>query len=288
MTYQSALTDPEFDTPGKSKGLWDVFRHRYLLSLLLKKSVTTRYYGSALGWIWSYVQTIAHFLMYYVVIGIVLGMHKDIQYFPVYLFCGLITVNLFSEVLRNTTSSITDNASLVKKIYLPRELFPVAAVGGAITHFLPQAGVLLIICIVLGWTITVMQVVAFVLGLVVVIVFALGLGLFFGALNVAYRDAHNVVGLILMFATWASPVLYMSSMIRDIAPNWVYTIYMLNPVTATVELFHNVFWLPIAPGSDRPSGLMLNALIALGIALVTLVIGQLTFRKMEGTFAQYL
>lgn len=288
MTYQSALTDPEFDTPGKSKGLLDVFTHRYLLSLLLKKSVTTRYYGSALGWIWSYVQTLAHFLMYYVVIGLIMGLHKDVQYFPVYLFCGLITVGLFSEILRNTTSAITDNGSLVKKIYLPRELFPVAAVGGAITHFLPQAAVLLVICLILGWTITWMQLIAFLLGLVIVVLFALGLGLFFGALNVAYRDAHNVVGLILMFSTWASPVLYSSEMIQGVAPQWLYEIYMVNPVTAAVELFHNVFWLPVAPGSDRPSGLMMNALIALAIAIFTLVAGQLTFKKLEGSFAQYL
>ncbi|UOQ57694.1 ABC transporter permease [Leucobacter allii] len=288
MSYQAALTDPEFTTPGKSRGLWDIFHHRYLLSLLLKKSVATRYYGSTLGWIWSYVQTIAHFLLYYLVVGLVLGVHRSVELFPVYLFCGLITVNLFSEVLRNTTNAITDNASLVKKIYLPRELFPVAAVGSAITHFLPQAAVLLVICIFIGWTVTWMQIAAFLLGFVVVIVFALGLGLFFGALNVAYRDAHNVVALILMFATWSSPVLYPSEMVRSIAPDWIYQIYMLNPVTATTELFHNVFWLPLVPGADRPDHLMLNGVIALGIALVTLVVGQLTFRKMEGTFAQYL
>lgn len=288
MSYLSALTDPEFTTPGRSKGLWDVFRHRHLLSLLLKKGITTRYYGSVLGWAWSYVRPLAQFFMYYLVIGVLLGATRGMEYFPVYLFAGIITVNLFSEALRNTTGAIVDNASLVKKIYLPRELFPVSAIGVAVVHFLPQAVVLLVICIILGWTVTWMQVGLFLLALVILLIFVLGLGLFFGAVNVVYRDARNVVDLILMFSTWASPVLYQSSLVRDMAPSWLYHLYMVNPVTTAVELFHNVFWLPLSPETDRPEHLMLNAGIGLVIAVVTLFIGQLTFRKMEGTFAQHL
>lgn len=288
MAYVAALSDPEFDTPGKSKGLIDVFRHRHLLSLLLKKGITTRYYGSVLGWVWSYVRPAAQFLMYYLVIGVVLGANRGMDYFPVYLFAGIITVNLFSEALRNTTNAITDNASLVKKIYLPRELFPVAAIGVAFVHFLPQAAVLLTVCLFLGWTITWMQVAAFIVGLIVVLVFALGLGLFFGSINVAYRDARNIVDLILMFATWASPVLYSWEMVHKLMPDWLFTLFMVNPVTTAVELFHNVFWLPLAPDTPRPEHLLLNAGIGLVLALITLLVGQFTFRKLEGNFAQHL
>lgn len=288
MAYVSALSDPEFDTPGKSRGLFDVLRHRYLLTLLLKKGITTRYYGSVLGWVWSYVRPIAQFLMYYLVIGVILKANRGMDFFPVYLFAGIITVNLFSEALRNATNAITDNGSLVKKIYLPRELFPVAAVGVAFIHFLPQAAVLLIICIFLGWTITWMQVLALVVALAVVLMFALGLGLFFGAINVAYRDARNVVDIILMFATWASPVLYSWHMVHELLPTWAFNLFMVNPMTTAVELFHNVFWLPLTPDTARPEHLMLNAAIGFVLALVALLIGQLTFRKLEGNFAQHL
>lgn len=289
MSYQAALTDPEYRTPGKNFGLWDALRNRYLLMLLLKKGITTRYYGSALGWIWSYVRPAAQFVMYFVVISLIFGLNRGMTYFPIYLFSGIIVVNLFSESLRNTTSAITDNASLVKKIYLPRELFPLAAIGGGFVHFLPQLAVLFIVVLVVGWTVTWMQLVALLLALVIVLTFSLGLGLFFGAINVGYRDARNVVDLILMFATWASPVLYTWDRVYDVAPTWLFQLYMSNPVTAAVELFHNVFWLPIEPGNPpRPDHLMLNALIALVISLSVLAIGQLTFRKMEGNFAQHL
>lgn len=288
MGNKWALADPEFDTPGTSRGLVDVFSHRYLLRLLLKKGVATRYYGSALGWVWSYVRPAAQFLMYYLVIGVVMGGRDDIKLFPIYLFSGIVAVNLFSEVLRNTTSSIVDNKALVQKIYLPRQLFPISAVGVAVVHFLPQALLLLVVALIFGWTITWLQIVAFVVGVALIIVFALGLGLFFGAINVAYRDAKNFVDIILMFATWASPVLYSWVLVRDRADEWLFNIYMSNPMTAAVEMFHSAFWLPIAGDAERPENLIVYTAVAGGIAILTFIVGQMIFRKLEVSFAQKL
>lgn len=265
-----------------------MLQHRYLLTLLLKKGVATRYHGSALGWVWSYIRPAAQFLMYYLVVGILMGGRGGITLFPIYLFSGIVAVNLFSEALRNTTSAITDNKSLVKKIYLPRALFPLAALGVGLIHFLPQAILLLAVALIFGWTFGWISVLSFLAGVLLILVFSLGLGLFFGAINVAYRDARNFVDLILMFATWASPVLYTWELVKEHAPSWLYHVYMVNPMTAAVELFHKAFWVPIAPSDARPDQLLLHTGIALVIALATLLIGQLTFRKLEGSFAQHL
>lgn len=226
--------------------------------------------------------------MYYIVLGVLLGSRREITSFPIYLFSGIVAVNLFSEVLRNTTSAITDNKSLVKKIYLPRALFPIAAVGVGLVHFLPQAILLLAVVLFAGWSFGWISVLAFACGVLLILTFALGLGFFFGAINVAYRDAKNFVDLILMFATWASPVLYSWELVHEFAPAWLYQLYMVNPVTAAVELFHTAFWVPIAPTDARPTDIILHSLVAAGIALVTLIIGQITFRKLEGSFAQNL
>ncbi|MGR4009514.1 ABC transporter permease [Leucobacter sp. 1207-22] len=288
MTENAAINDSDFSTPGASRGLVDVFKHRYLLQLLLKKGISTRYYGSALGWVWSYIRPLAQFLMYYLVFGVILDTNKGLPLFPVYLVAGIVAVNLFSEALRNTTSAIVDNKALVKKIFMPRELFPVAAVGVALVHFLPQALVLLVVALFLGWTISFAAVGAFLLGVFIILLFALGLGLFFGALNVAYRDSRNFVDLILMFATWTSPVLYSWTMIRDRAPDWLYNLYMANPMTTAVELFHDAFWLPMAGNTSRPDHMLLNIGIGLAISIITLLVGQLVFRRLEGKFAQTL
>jgi len=294
VTEHSALRDPEYSTPGDSRGLLSLPKHRYLLSLLIKKGVATRYYGSALGWAWSYIRPLAQFFMYWIVIGELLGMARGrgMVAFPVYLFAGITMINLFSETLRATTSSITSNKALIQKIYFPRELFPVAAAVGAIIHYLPQAVLLVIICLVLGWTVTWMHILAFLAAIVIVMTFALGLGLFFGGFNVAYRDSKNIVDLILMFATWTSPVLYLSYMVHEravgVGAEWIYFIYMSNPATVAVELSHSAFWEPLSPGTPRPEGLWWFALVGFVISLVTLAVGQYVFYRMEGRFAQEL
>lgn len=226
--------------------------------------------------------------MFYLVIGLILGGSRGTSWFPIYLFAGIVAINLFSETLRNTTTSITDNAPLVGKIYLPRELFPVSACGVALVHFLPQAVLLFILTMLCGLQLTVINILFFLAGTLIIIVFALGLGLFFGAINALYRDAVNFVDLILMFATWIAPVLYPWHLMHDIASPWVYRIFMSDPLAGAVELFHNAFWLPLAPESPRPENLTTYVLIGAGISLVTLFAGQIVFRKMEASFAQRL
>lgn len=288
VSQHPALTDPEYKTPGKSKGLLSVFNDPYLMTLLVKKGIKTRYYGSALGWAWSYVRPFAQFCMYWMVFGLFLNVTRDVSNFPLYLFSGLIVVNLFSEVLRNTTSAIVDNSSLVKKIFLPRELFPVAAVGVAIAHFLPQVAILVIVSLFFGFTISWLQILAFVSAIGILVLWSLGLGLFFGAINVKHRDSKNIVDLMLMFSTWGSPVLYVWSMVHNVFPTWLFHIYMSNPVTAAVELFHYAFWAPTADAPSLAPNLLIYSLAALGLSLVSLLFGQLVFRKTEGTFAQHL
>lgn len=288
MTEHPVLSDRDYERPGSSRGLLSVFQKRYLLKLLVLKGIKIRYYGSALGWIWSYIRPLAQFFMYYVFIGIVLGVNRGIEEFPIHLFSGLIVVNLFSEIFRNTTSAITDNKSLIQKIFLPRELFFVAATGGALIHFLPQAAVLLVLVQFWGWTISWIQVVAFLAAIIIITIFTLGVGLIFGALNVAHRDMRNIVDLILMFATWTSPVIYSFTMVRDKAPEWLYLIYMGNPVTVAVELFRTAFWRPVVDNPPVPEMLLPFTFLALGISIVTLLIGQLVFSRLEGSFAQHV
>lgn len=285
---EALRTDPDYRTPGTTRGLRELLSKTYLLRLLVRKGVATRYYGSALGWVWSYLRPGAQFLMYYLVMGVVLKQNHGVEYFPIYLFAGIVAVNLFSETLRNTTASITDNRSLVRKIYMPRQLFALAACGVALVHFIPQAVLLLIVALIFGWTIGWVPVLGFFLGVLLIVLFALGLGLFFGAINAVYRDAKNFVDLILMFSTWASPVLYSFSLVRDVAPEWLYHLYMSNPMTGAVELFHDAFWLPTTTTAERPDNLVIYVLIGFGISFISLLIGQLVFRRLEGSFAQRL
>lgn len=288
----AAIPRTEFDVPGRSRGLLDVFRWHYLLRLLVRTGVTTRYRNSVLGWTWSYVRPAAQFFVFWVVFGVFLDLNR-VPNFAVYLFSGIVVINLFSEAFKNATTSIVNNAALVRKVYLPRQLFAVSAVFVAFVHFLPQVALLLIVVMVMGWLgqVSLLGIAAVFAGTAIIMIFALGLGLFFGAVNVRFRDAENIVELLLLLATWASPVLYFWTMVRDVLPDWLFQLYMLNPITQAVELFHYAFWQPITdPGPDLPIPPMLamNTLWTFLIAVTSVVIGQLVFRRLEGKFAQAL
>lgn len=283
-----------FDTPGRGRGLADVFRYRYLLRLLIGRSTSVRYRNSVLGWFWSYVRPTIQFLVYYLVVGQVLGMHRNVEAFPLYLFSGIVIVNLFNEAFGSATRSIVENKALVRKIYLPRELFPIAAITGSFIHFLPQLAILLIVCIFLfGWIPSFASVGLALAGMAVAVSFIMGLGLFFSAFNVRFRDATNVVEIVRTVATWSSPILYTWVMVAEVTRDvpWLFHLYMSNPITVAVEFFHHAFWQPAVDPSDWlgwPPAMGWYVAAALAIIAITLTLGQFVFRRFERTFAQDL
>ncbi|KQX06371.1 MULTISPECIES: ABC transporter permease [unclassified Leifsonia] len=278
-----------FQTPGRGRGILDIFRWHYLLRLLIRKGTSTRYRNSVLGWTWSYVKPAAQFLVYYFVMGVIFQFHKDIPNFPIYLFSGIVVINLFNEAFGNATHAIVDNRSLVKKIYLPRELFPIASIAGAVLHFVPQVLILFAVCLLVGWAPSFAAVGAFLLGIVLILALSLGLGLFFGAFNVRYRDAQNFVEIIRMLSTWTAPVLYGWAMVQSALPGWAFNIYMLNPISVAVEYFHFAFWdQTVAHGAGFPPHIFEYTIGASVFALATIVVGQFTFKRLERSFAQDL
>lgn len=289
MSGSTATADP-FVEPGRGGGLLDVVRQRYLLKLLVRKDLRVRYRGSALGMVWSYVKPAVQFVVFYFAVGEFLRMSDVIHNFAVYLFSGIVVVNFFGEAFGNATRAIVGNNALVKKIYLPRELFSVSALWVAMVHFFPQLAVLVVGALVFGWRPSLAQIAAGALGFVILTIFSLGLGLVFGAVNVMFRDAENLVDLLLMVATWASPVLYSWVAVADvIGTGKLWTLYQLNPLTPVVELFHWCFWAPTSGVVyEMPPDMWRWVGLAALTSVITLVVGEIVFRRLDGRFAQEL
>lgn len=285
MSLQLDVLEP----PGKNRGLADVFRHRYLLSLIVRKEVGIRYRGSVFGWLWSYVKPLAQFLVFLVALGIFIGLNDSVEFYPVYLLAGITIVTFFTEAFANATKSLVDNASLIKKIYLPREMFPISSVLVAAVNAIPQIIVIIGIALLFGWTPNLVQVASTIVALIIVAILATGLGLLFGAINVTFRDAQSFVEIIVMMAVWASPVMYQWQMVRSATPDWLFLIYCLNPITVAVELFHEGLWRPLQPqGAESLPWLWELTGVAVITSLIVLSIGQFVFRRLEGRFAQDL
>ncbi|WP_431696334.1 ABC transporter permease [Kocuria rhizophila] len=278
--------------PGQDRGLRDVFANRFLLRLIVDKEIQIRYRGTVLGLLWSYLKPGVQFLVFYIAMGVFLDLNRGIENFAVYLFSGIVVMNLFGEVFGNASRSVVANGGLLKKIYLPRQLFPVSNLLVAMIHFVPQLAILLLACFLTGWHPGPKQLMAVVVATAIIALFSLALGMLFTTFNVFFRDAENIVDLIIMVSTWASPVLYMWTMVHEKLWDWVYYVYMLNPLTVAVELFHYGFWFSTTDTPQLwhvpPHLLSLWTPLALLVTALVFFIGDRLFRAHEGNFAQEL
>jgi ABC-2 type transport system permease protein len=286
----TAATLPPLVEPGRGRGLLDVAGNRFLLRLIVRKELRVRYRGSVLGLFWSYVKPAVQFGVYFLALGVFLKLNETLEDFAIYLFSGLVVLNFFGEAFGNASRSIVRNAPLVKKIYLPRELFPVATTYVAAIHLLPQAVVLLVGAVFSGWRPSVPAILSALLGFAIVALLVTGMGLLLAALNVYFRDFENIVDLLLLVVVWLSPVLYPWSFVREaLGSGFLLQLYLANPLTVAVQLFQRAFWAPGAAGADELiPDLYVRGGIALLVGLLVLVVGQLAFSRLEGRFAQEL
>ncbi|NUR09759.1 MAG: ABC transporter permease [Nocardioidaceae bacterium] len=300
------VVDAPLAAPFSSAGLVDVFRRRYLLRLLVRKEISARYQGSLLGLLWSYVQPLVRFCMYFFVIGLVLGLHKNVPNFAIHMFSALVAVHYFTETFSNGTRSIVRNRSLVRKMAMPREMFPVSScIVSAINSF-PQLLILFVACVAVGWSPDAEAILAGILGIAIVTVLGVALALLFSAMNVFFRDFQNIVATFQLFTHWIVPMIYPYSKLAEssLGSGWFYYLYMSNPLTVAVLLVERCFWVPTALGQGTdpkipadqsqvgfpvmPDHLMSLGWFMLFASLVILVLCQLAFRRLEGKFAERL
>lgn len=281
----------ELVTQGTGGGLREVLHRRHLLMMLVRKELRVRYRASVLGLGWSYVKPAVQFGVYFVALGLILR-QNSISDYAIHLYAGLVVITVFSEAVGNATRSVVVNGDLVRKIYLPRELFPVASVGVAAVHLVPQLVVLAIGSLAMGWRPDLIGLLAIVTSLVLVLVLALGLGLLLAAVTVLFRDTENVVDLVLTVLVWTSPVLYPWQLVADLVgrDSWLFAAYELNPLTVAVELMHRGTWALTSPGNLdlMAPDLVGRTVVAFAVGAVLLWVGQRVFRRMSGRFAQEL
>ncbi len=269
-----------------------VIAHRELLARLVRRDIKARYKDSVLGLLWTLINPIVQLIVYFVVMGQFLGAARGIPDFAIYIFSGLTIYVLFNETLTGTTGSIVANSGLVKKVYVPREVFPLASVGSAMFTFVVQLVVLIAACVILGAAPISLGLVYFFPAVAIVVIYGLAFGLLLSALNVYLRDVQYLMQVVLMLAMWASPIVYGWTMVNTVFdtfgfPNWLLEVYTNNPLTLAVLGFHRAFWIAGTP-ADYPPGLAIRMGIAILVGLVLVWVCQRVFAKLQGNFAQEL
>lgn len=272
---------------GFAASVRDIWGHRELLGMLTKRELKARYKDSTLGFLWSLARPLTQLFIYYVVLGQFLGAARNIPNFAIYIFAGLTVYTVFSEIVGAGTASIVANAGLVKKVYLPREVFTLSSVGSSLFNFGIQFVILLIAAVVTGSLRLGPHLLYGVAGLVLVLVYAVALGLLLGALNVFLRDIQYLVEVILMLVMWGSPIVYSWTQVQNHLPGWLVQVYLNNPVTLSVIGFQEAFWSAGTPGT-APDALFTRMVVAGLVGLVLLFVSQRIFSRLQGNFAQEL
>jgi ABC-2 type transport system permease protein len=190
------------------------------------------------------------------------------------------------------TGSIVLNGGLVKKIYLPREIFPLASIGGAGFMFAVQLVVLLVAAIAFQALPEPVMMLWFFPSVILMLVYGVAIGLLLAALNVYLRDIQYLTEVLLMLAMWGSPIVYSWTMVSDVIdrlglPAWVLEVYTANPITLAVLGFHKAFW-GAGTAADYPPDLGLRMLVAGIFGVVFMWIAHRVFTRLQGNFAQEL
>ncbi|MGO2110661.1 MAG: ABC transporter permease [Pseudoclavibacter sp.] len=277
---------------GPVRAVFEVFRHRELLDLLIRRELKARYKDSIFGFLWTLARPLTQLLIYYLVLGQFLGAARGIENFAIFIFAGLTAYGLFSEVLMTMTSTMVVNGGLIKKVYLPREIFPMASVGSSLFNFGIQLVILIIAALAFGQLVPGFHLLYFLASLAIILVYGMAAGLALAAVNVYVRDMQYVVEIVVMLLMWFSPIVYSWTFVGTGLdslglPGWIAEVYLHTPLTLAVLGFQVAFWWP-SSGGNFPADLGTSMLIAFVIGIVLLWLAQRLFARLEGNFAQEL
>ncbi|MEJ8303602.1 ABC transporter permease [Saccharibacillus sacchari] len=251
-----------------------VLKYKFLLNELVMRDIKIKYRRSVLGLLW----TLLNPLLMMIVLTLVFSniFRFSIDNFPVYLLCGQLIFNFFSEASNMALPSILSNGSLIKKVYVPKYLFPLSKVFSSLVNLLASFVALLLVMIFtqsqITWTILFVP-----LPLLYIFLFTLGVSLLLSALSVFFRDIMHLYGVLLTAWMYFTPVFYP----LDILPAGIRNIVEFNPLTSFINLFREVVMYNQVPT------LSLN-LVCLAYSLVMLAVGAYVFYKNQDKFILHI
>lgn len=270
----------------------DLIQNRRLLVDLVWKELRARYRNAAMGFIWAVLQPVLMMAVLTVVFGYlardIVASRSTGHSYAVFLLCALVPWQFFSAALTQGTQSLHNNGALIKKVYFPREVIPLAAVLNCLVNVVIGFVTLAVVMAVLdgasalgiGWA-------YLPLILFIQIMLVVGLAMLFSAWNVHYHDVAYMLEVALAFGFYASPIIYalpssMSALpVSESTGTWLYRLYMLNPMAGLITLYRQALL------ENRFPDLNMLGLSAC-LAAMAFTLGVYLFRRNAPTFADHL
>lgn len=255
--------------------LRDLWVHRELLYFLVWRDVKIRYKQTALGAAWAIIQPVLAMLIFTLIFSRVAGIDSNGVPYPVFAFAALLPWIFFAGAITNSGGSLVGSAHLITKVYFPRLIIPIAAVGAGLVDLAVAFPLLIVLMFYyhIGLTLNILLLPLLV---VLTMLLAMAVGVWLSGINVKYRDVKFAMPFLVQIWMYASPIAYPASVV----PARFRLLYSLNPLTGIIEGYRAAFF-----------GLAIDWR-ALGIAsLITLamcVFASYQFRKMETSFADII
>lgn len=267
---------------GYFKNFW---KYRFLLQEIVRKNVKLQYRNSVLGIFWTFLQPLLTSIVLALVFGGIFGQRSaDVGCYMVYLLCGRLLYEFFTQSTKRAMRSIRLSASVIKKVYVPKYIYPLSNVLANFVTFAMSLLVLVVMIIyfkcfteqviVINWHILLVFVPIFIL-----LVLSLGVGMILSTLNVFFKDIEYIYEVFCMLLFYLTPIFYHPDSLG--AHKIVSLGLMANPLYSIVEMFRDCVLF----------GRMWNLnhfLYASGFALVTLVIGFVFFQKKQDKFILHI
>ena len=212
--------------------LKEVWNFKGLLFYLVLRDLKVRFQQTVIGVLWIVLQPLIQMLIFYVIFGLLVRVPTDGIPYPVFYMSGYIVWQFFLQIVNSCAYSLLGNIGIITKIYFPRLTLPLSTTIGACIDFVISFLVLLVFLLANHYTISARYFILPVLVLLTMI-FALGVGLLFGALMVVFRDTKNLLGFILQIWMFVSPIMYTVT----IAPEKYRILFYLNPLTGFIDAF---------------------------------------------------
>jgi lipopolysaccharide transport system permease protein len=254
----------------------ELYRYRDLLWMWTLRDIKVRYKQSLLGAAWAVLQPLSLMLIFSIIFSYFVRVPTEGVPYPVFSYSALLPWTFFAASVSFAVPSLVLNMNLVTKIYFPREILPMSAVGASLVDFL--VAWLVFIAMMLFYRIPLSVTLVLVPLLVVIqIVFTLGLVLLSSALNVFYRDIRFVVPVLVQLWMYLTPIIYPVSLV----PENLRGLYMLNPMAGLIEAFRAVTLRGVWPQWEYLG-------LSTVVALVVFLAGYSYFKHVEWQFADLI
>lgn len=257
--------------------LQQLFRHRALIQSLVARELKARYRGSVLGVVWSFLNPLLLLLIYTFVFSVVVPgvSSKQIEHFPLFLFCGILPWSWFSSSLLESANVLITGGALLRKVLFPAEVLPIVTVLAGLVHF--TLGLPILIAFIVYERVPVTPDVLWLPIIVAAqLLLTVGLALLVSSLTVHFRDLRDLLSNLLTLAFFMTPIVYPLSQ----APDWARPLLLLNPFTHLVVAYQEILVLP-GPFAAWPR------VITMGIVSVAIcALGYVVFDRLRDTFAE--